>query len=449
MRDTSIILAGFMGTGKTTVGQLLAQRLERPFVDLDARIEERAGKKISAIFAEDGEPRFRELEREAVREIAERRGLVVAVGGGAVIDPANAARLLRGGLLVCLTARPEVILSRVRRETHRPLLEKGDKGRRILELLEQRRARYEALPCRVDTSDLAPEKVADRILQIFRCGGASDRGGREKQPSETRLLEVAVAAVHAAGRHALAHRRRRAEVAQRLQHDVKLVLDLECQRKAEQVIRAAFPNHAILGEEGASPNEAAGCEWIVDPIDGTVNFSHGLPVWCSSVAVRRGGETVAGAVFAPELGDLYTATRSGAARRNGRIIRVSEIARPEDAILATGLAAKTDDRVTSHGVFSALARRLQRVRIMGAAAVDLCHVAAGRLEGYLETSIYLWDVAAAGLIVRRAGGRTEVLEDLGGHRMRYLATNGLVHEPLREVILQALRNAARAAPESA
>jgi myo-inositol-1(or 4)-monophosphatase len=109
------------------------------------------------------------------------------------------------------------------------------------------------------------------------------------------------------------------------------------------------------------------------------------------------------------------------------------------ANMATGLAARRRESVVSWGVFDVLARRLQRVRILGAAALDLCHVAAGSLEGYIETSIYVWDVAAGGLIVRRAGGTTEVLEDLGGNRMRFLATNGRIHAAARNGVLACLR----------
>ncbi len=259
-----------------------------------------------------------------------------------------------------------------------------------------------------------------------------------KEITETELLECARTAAEAAGRHAAENRSRRTETTRRVRNDVKLVLDVECQRVAEAIIHGAFPDHAILGEEGERPRAGADYEWIVDPIDGTVNFSHGLPVWCSSVAVRRGPEVMAGAVFAPDLGDLYTATRGGPALRNGEPIRVSDIADPAEAVMATGLAAKTGDRITSYGVFRALTLQLQRVRIMGASAVDICHVAAGRIEGYVETSIYLWDVAAAGLIARRAGGRTEILEELGGHRMRFLATNGHIHDAVRAVIVETL-----------
>jgi len=171
--SANIILAGFMGTGKSTVGRILADRLVRPLVDMDTVIEERAGRKISAIFAEDGEVRFRAMERDLVRELAGRVGLVVAAGGGAIVDPSNVREFERSGLLVCLTARPEMVLARVRDETHRPLLESGDKSRRIVELLEKRRGVYESIGFRVDTSDLSPEAAADAILTEFRSRTAS------------------------------------------------------------------------------------------------------------------------------------------------------------------------------------------------------------------------------------------------------------------------------------
>ncbi len=169
--ETSIFLAGFMGTGKSTIGRLLAARLRRPFMDMDDLIEARAGKPISRIFAEDGEPAFRALEREIVREIAAQRGIVAAAGGGAVIDPVNTAELLRGGLLICFLARPEVIWERVRHQTHRPLLENApNKRQAITDLLQKRLPIYQSLPCRVDTSDLTPDEVVERILRIYSCG---------------------------------------------------------------------------------------------------------------------------------------------------------------------------------------------------------------------------------------------------------------------------------------
>lgn len=179
IRKANIVLAGFMGTGKTTVGKLLADRLGLTFVDMDAVIEERQGRPIAAIFAADGEPFFRRLERELVRELSARQGLVIATGGGVVTDPDNLRDYERSGLVVCLTATAETILRRVARESHRPLLEGDEKARRIVALLAARRGLYGAIRHQVDTESLPPEQVADRIAALYRAlpeGGGSGQG---------------------------------------------------------------------------------------------------------------------------------------------------------------------------------------------------------------------------------------------------------------------------------
>ena len=167
VQDRNIALLGFMGTGKSTVACILAQRLGRAVLEMDAVIEQRAGKPVSAIFAEEGEPYFRRLERALIQELATRRGLIISCGGGVVLNPDNIRDLGATGLVVCLTARPEVILQRVAAASHRPLLEGGDKERKMLDLLASRRSLYEAVPHRIDTSARTPPEVADLILALF------------------------------------------------------------------------------------------------------------------------------------------------------------------------------------------------------------------------------------------------------------------------------------------
>ncbi len=167
MQDRNIALLGFMGTGKSTVASLLARRLGRRVVEMDAVIEQRAGKPISAIFAEDGEPHFRQLERALVRELAAQRGLVISCGGGVVLNPDNVRDLGATGLVVCLTASPQVVLQRVAAASHRPLLEGGDKAQKILDLLASRRALYAAVPHGIDTSARTPEEITDLVLALF------------------------------------------------------------------------------------------------------------------------------------------------------------------------------------------------------------------------------------------------------------------------------------------
>jgi shikimate kinase len=160
----NLVLVGFMGTGKTEVGRILAGRLSRPFVEMDAEIERKAGRTISDLFATEGESAFRRMEREWVREQAGKTGRVIATGGGVVLDPANLVELGRGGVVVCLMASKETLLERLRGDRSRPLLE-GDRFTRLTDLLEARRALYEAIPLRVDTTGLSPDAVADAVLK--------------------------------------------------------------------------------------------------------------------------------------------------------------------------------------------------------------------------------------------------------------------------------------------
>ena len=253
------------------------------------------------------------------------------------------------------------------------------------------------------------------------------------------LLKTAIAAAQTAGAYAAASRDRRTETLSVAAHDVKLKLDVESQMEAERVIRARHPGHLVLGEETASSAPAVNghdeFEWIIDPIDGTVNFTHGLPFWCCSVAVRKGRRVLAGAVFAPALGDLYAAAVGVPATRNGQPLRVSSVPTLNKALVMTGLDQKITTRMDRLDVFRALADNVQKVRVMGAAAIDICRVAAGEADAYFESGIYTWDIAAAGLIVEQAGGKIETLDDDGRHRLCFMATNGLIHDALRDLIL--------------
>ena len=253
------------------------------------------------------------------------------------------------------------------------------------------------------------------------------------------LQDCAVAAARAAGAHALRNLSRRHEAVARTRYDVKLKLDVECQEQAENLILSRFPEHAVMGEEetsraAAHPESRADYEWIIDPIDGTVNFAHGFRWWCSVVGVRCRGEMLAGAVFAPALDELYTATASRPACVNGTPIHVSATDSLTGAIVMTGMDKKVLPGVPPNEIFSRIAAATQKARIMGSAALDICRVACGQAEGYFEAGIYVWDVAAAGLIVQRAGGAAETIQRLENGRLCFLASNGVLHADLKQAI---------------
>lgn len=162
----NIVLFGFMGTGKTRIGKEVAHKLAMTFVDMDDMIVGRAGKSISEIFDDDGENHFRALERQVVVDLSKQTGLVIATGGGVIKNSENVADLGRNGLEICLTATPEVILSRVEHDTNRPLLNTGDKLVTIRSLLDSRQHLYDSLPNQIDTSDMTVDQVVNKIISM-------------------------------------------------------------------------------------------------------------------------------------------------------------------------------------------------------------------------------------------------------------------------------------------
>jgi len=164
----NIILVGFMGTGKTAVGKALAKRLGMKFVDIDDVIEEREGMNISDIFEKKGEPYFRSAEKRVVKEVSAKSGLVVAAGGGTVIDEENVRNFKVNGAVFCLVATAETILERTKGHMHRPLLNVSDPKEKIIELLAKRAEYYARADYRVDTTDLSVEQVAEKITELIR-----------------------------------------------------------------------------------------------------------------------------------------------------------------------------------------------------------------------------------------------------------------------------------------
>jgi len=240
-------------------------------------------------------------------------------------------------------------------------------------------------------------------------------------------------------------------------HDIKLELDVRCQALIEKILRAAFPEIPLLGEEGDSGDVTAEYRWVVDPIDGTVNYFYGIPHAAVSIALQRWGETpsspnlktgkpkqsgldgvsphhefesVVGVIYGPFTDELWTTVRGGPTRLNGRIVRVSNRSKLEDAVIAMGFSKNRENMEKSLPHLNRLARRVKKIRVMGSAALELAYVASGRLDAYIERTINLWDVAAGQLLVENAGGEFYAVPAPEG-KLRMCADNGRLRKKLQ------------------
>ncbi|MEV5003107.1 inositol monophosphatase family protein [Nocardioides sp. LML1-1-1.1] len=206
------------------------------------------------------------------------------------------------------------------------------------------------------------------------------------------------------------------EVAATKSSDIDVVTAAD--RASEELIRArilaARPDDAFLGEEGDDVAGTSGVRWIADPIDGTVNFLYGLPEHAVSLAAEVDGEVVAGVVVAVAAGEVYAATADGPATRDGRPLSVRGPAPLGQRLVATGFSYVREVRAVQGAAVARLLPQVRDIRRSGSCALDLCRVAAGSLDGYVEEGVELWDHAAAGLVARRAGARLEHLPGAGG-----------------------------------
>ena len=217
--------------------------------------------------------------------------------------------------------------------------------------------------------------------------------------------------------------------------DLVTEIDLRIEREFRAMIAERFPDHVVLGEEFASTADRDAAPpfcWVLDPVDGTTNYAHGLPIFCSSLALEIDGEIVVGAVYDPTRRELFTAERGQGAWLNGRPLHVSATDALIDSLLVTGFhygIQRDPEELVS--LFREFITRARAVRRLGSAALDLCYVAAGRFDGYWESKIQPWDVAAGALIVQEAGGRVSDVDGDEPFRSRagsVLATNRRIHQ---------------------
>ena len=204
--------------------------------------------------------------------------------------------------------------------------------------------------------------------------------------------------------------------------------DRDAETAIEQVLLGERPDDALIAEEGAHREGVSGRRWVIDPLDGTTNFLYGFPAWAVSVALEDEDGGAAGVVHDPVRGETFTAARGLGARLNGEPIRVSVPEKLGAALVATGFGYDADRRRTQAELLVRVLPEVRDIRRAGAAALDLCWVAAGRLDGYYERGLKPWDWAAGSILVTEAGG---ALRDLGGEPSGLVAAGpGIVEELL-------------------
>jgi len=254
------------------------------------------------------------------------------------------------------------------------------------------------------------------------------------------FLATAVESVVRAGEIQMAHVGGAMRVDKKGAIDLVTEIDLRIEREFRALIASRFPDHVVLGEEFSAEEDREKVPeycWVFDPVDGTTNFAHGLPIFCSSLALEIRGEPAVAAIYDPSRRELFTAERGQGAWLNGAPLKVSGATTLIDSLLCTGFPYSVQREAEALvGLFAEFLKVSRAVRRLGSAAIDLCYVAAGRLDGFWEQSLHPWDVAAGALIIQEAGGR---VTDLAGgpyssRAGNLVATNGHIHDAMVAII---------------
>ncbi len=244
-------------------------------------------------------------------------------------------------------------------------------------------------------------------------------------------LDTAISAARAAGELLRASFGQPLDVNAFEAHDIKLDLDVRTQDLIASLLLKQFPTHAILGEEGLAGDQSSDHHWIVDPIDGTVNYFYGIPHFCVSIALRRGADIELGVIYDPMRDEMWTVERRTPATLNGKPIRVSSRTKLSEAIVSVGMSKTKTTIAAGLPLLASYSQKVRKCRLMGSAALDLAYVACGRLDAYIEQSVSLWDVAAGMALVKSAGGHFEMTPrpDNPG-KISVVASSGLIDLPL-------------------
>jgi myo-inositol-1(or 4)-monophosphatase len=243
-----------------------------------------------------------------------------------------------------------------------------------------------------------------------------------------RYLDTAEKAARAAGKLLRKNFRQPQRVNAVAAHDIKLEIDVEAQELITKVLLREFPKHALYGEEGVVGAQSSEHQWIVDPLDGTVNYFYGIPHFCVSIALRLRNEVLVGVIYDPIRREMWKGQKGETSKMNGKPIRVSDRAYLTEAIVSVGLAKTAETINTNLPLLQQMIHRARKCRVLGSAALDLAYVACGRLDAYIEQGISLWDIAAGWLLVENAGGTVDLRprEDMKD-KFSIIASNGVVN----------------------
>ncbi|PYJ11509.1 MAG: inositol monophosphatase [Verrucomicrobia bacterium] len=224
----------------------------------------------------------------------------------------------------------------------------------------------------------------------------------------THYLDAAVDAARAAGDLLRHNFQKPLRVNSSEAHDIKLEIDVRAQDLITESLLKQFPEHALYGEEGIVGDQASDHQWVVDPLDGTVNYFYGIPHFCVSIALRLMGEIIVGVIYDPMRDELWATQKGGQTTLNGKTVRVSERADLAEAVISVGLSKTGVTIEAGLPLLQEMVHRARKCRLMGSAALDMAYVACGRLDAYIEQGISLWDIAAGWILAENAGGAVEM-----------------------------------------
>ena len=256
--------------------------------------------------------------------------------------------------------------------------------------------------------------------------------------NQTEMLEFALKTAKGAGAILMEHFGKISSYDRKSSHiDLLTIADTQSESFILKKIKTTFPDHNIIAEESATVENNSDYRWVIDPLDGTTNFVHNLPIFAVSIGLQYKDESIVGVVYNPSADKCFWAEKDGGAFLNGEAIHITSTNTLSNSLLVTGFPYKHDERwQKGFDLFKQVYGKTQGVRRLGAAALDFCFVAMGRFEGFWEFGLQPWDVCAGALILEKAGGKVSDWDNspmpFSGDRV--LATNGFIHEEMKDIL---------------